>query len=81
MAQVLDKDICQLPRRARRAGCVSVTEPCCPGGGGRELWHVGPSWLLDKSWAQLALCSGMASEFAAAELGGGCFVELRVMAN
>lgn len=48
---------------------------------GGKPWHVGPSWLLDKGWAQLALCSGMASEFAAANLGCDYIVEQRVMAN
>lgn len=48
---------------------------------GRKPWHVGPSWLLDKSWAQLGLCSGMGSEFAAADLGCNYIVELRVMAK
>lgn len=48
---------------------------------GRKLWHVGPSWLVDKRWAQLALCSEMGSEFAAADLGCDYIVELRLMAN
>jgi len=48
---------------------------------GRKPWHVGLSWLLDKSWAQLALSYGMGSEFVAADLGCDYIVELGVMAN
>lgn len=48
---------------------------------GRKPWHTGPSWLVDKSWAQLALCSGMGSAFPAADLGCDYILELRVMAN
>lgn len=67
--QVLHKVICQLPWGARsRMQSASVTaEPCCTGE--REFWHAGPSWLLDKSWAQLPPCSRMGSEFAVADLG------------
>lgn len=81
-SQILHKFICQLPWGAHsRMQSASVTaEPCCTGGE-REFWHAGPSWLLDRSWAQLASWSGMGSEFAVADLDWNYIVELRIMAN
>lgn len=53
--------------RSRMQSASVTAEPCCTGE--REFWHAGPSWLLDKRWAQLPPCSGMGSEFAVADLG------------